>query len=233
MIRISSKWKKFILTIISFFTIELFFALILVDLFNLDIQKISMTTSNLLSLVSSLALGVIYIFIYKKDVKKDFKDFKINFKEYFSIGFKYWLVGIVIMASSNIIIGILFPLANANNEDTVQSFIKNSPLISLFMTTITTPFIEEITFRKSFRNIINHEKIYILISGIVFGTIHVVFSLNSAYDLIYIIPYASLGIVLAMMYVKTKNIFTSIWMHALHNGIFTTISILIYLWGSK
>lgn len=228
-----NKYLKFTFVIFSFFIIQMFFPIIIADLFNIDINTMSLSTYNLLSFAASILLILIYVLVYLKDLKKDLKDFKKNFNDYFSIGFKYWLSGIIIMFFSNLMIGNLFPSANPNNEEIVQETIKSAPFISLIMTTITAPIIEELTFRKSFREIISNKNLFVIISGISFGLVHIIFSFTNIYDFLYIIPYAGLGIMLALMYVETNNIFTSIFMHALHNGIFTILSIVLYMVGGK
>ena len=103
--------------------------------------------------------------------------------------------------------------------------IQASPWISLIGTGLFAPFIEEIIFRKAFRNMISNDTLFILISGIIFGGLHVVLSLNSYYDLAYLIPYCSLGIAFGFIYIKTKTVFTSFVMHALHNTALTIISV--------
>ena len=53
--------------------------LIPIKLFNLDIDTISKKTIVLLSAFSSICLVFIYYFIYRKDLKKEFKKFKKTF----------------------------------------------------------------------------------------------------------------------------------------------------------
>ena len=86
-----------------------------------------------------------------------------------------------------------------------------------FSTVLYAPLVEEITFRKTFRNIINDKILFILISGIMFGIIHVGISSNTTNDLLMIIPYLIMGIDFSYIYYKSDNIFTTITIHSIHN----------------
>ena len=59
----------------------------------------------------------------------------------------------------------------------------------LFNTSILAPLIEEITFRKAFRDIIDTKWLFIIISGVVLGGLHVITSIRNAYDFLYLLPY--------------------------------------------
>ena len=128
------------------------------------------------------------------------------------------------MMISNIIISLLTP-AHAGNEESVQEFIHSTKLLSIITIGIIAPIIEELVFRKAFRDAFKNNVVFILISGLIFGGLHVVLSMSSAWDLLYIIPYSSLGMAFAYIYYKTDNIYTSMFMHMFHNTVLTTISV--------
>jgi len=92
---------------------------------------------------------------------------------------------------------------------------------------IYAPLTEELIFRKSIRDVIKNKWLYIIISGLIFGGLHVVSSIDSLIDLIYLIPYCSLGFVFASLYIKTNNIYSTIVAHSFHN----TLALLLYLMG--
>ena len=70
--------------------------------------------------------------------------------------------------------------------------------------------------------------IYILLSALIFGYLHVTNS-NSLYDFLYIIPYGALGAAFAYINVKTDNVYSSILVHFVHNSILTIFSIISLL----
>lgn len=193
---------------------------------NINIDKLSYSQEMLCSLSSSLILIIIIFFIYKKYLISKFKDFKKHFNEYFDFGIKIWFIGLIGMSISNVLIATFTPLQEANNEVLVQEMLKLSPFLSFISASITAPFLEEMLFRKSFSDIFKNKKIMVIASGIVFGLLHVIFSIKTPWDLLYVIPYGFLGSSFAYILYKKDNIYIPILFHMIHNGIITLISIL-------
>ena len=218
------KIPKLIGIILLFFFSSLF-QLIPITIFNLDLNKITGNQQILLTIFSDLILLFILYLIYRKSLKEDFKKIKENFYQMMDSGIKYWLIGLIAMVISNLIIGLFITQAQAGNEEGVQELIHSSGVLSVIAIGILAPIIEELTFRKSFREVFNHRILFVLASGLIFGGLHVVLSLNSLWDLFYIIPYSSLGIAFGYMYQKTDNIYTSIIMHMFHNTALTSLSL--------
>ena len=133
------------------------------------------------------------------------------------------------MIVSNLIITYLLDKGIAGNEQEVRHYIDSFPLFMLFNTVIYAPLTEELTFRKSFKDAINNKWIYILASGLVFGMLHIMSYITNWTDLVYLIPYGSLGISFALLYYKTDNIYSTISMHAMHN----LLAVVIYLIGAS
>ena len=113
----------------------------------------------------------------------------------------------------------------ATNEQAVQKMISAMPYLLIVSAGILAPINEEILFRKVFKDNIKNKIIYILVSGIFFGYMHVT-SATTIPQFLYIIPYSSLGIAFAVMYSKTDSVFTSMTMHMFHNTILTILSII-------
>lgn len=199
------------------------FQLIPITLFN-----IKRTTSNsiILSTFSNICLLIILIIIYRRELIKEFKLFKKNLLENLDTGIKYWLIGLLVMMISNIIITYILGLNQAQNEQAVQKMINKMPIMMLITAGFIAPITEEITFRKTFKNTFLNKYLFIILSGLVFGSMHVITSYSNPLELLYIIPYGSLGMAFATMYYKTDTIYTSISMHMLHNTILTLVSIL-------
>lgn len=202
------------------------FSLVPIIIFNLKTDNLSSFQSILIEGYVNIVLILFLFIIYRKDLIEDFKKLKTNFSKNFDKAILYWLIGLGIMMVTNIIIGLLFNKASANNENTIQELIKESGVISIIVFGILGPFIEEIVFRKTFRDVIKNDLAFVLIAGIFFGSVHVVFSLQSAWDLLYLIPYCALGISFTKIYQKTNNIFYSIFIHMIHNTILVTLSVI-------
>lgn len=216
-------FPKFI-GVFSLFFLATLFQFIPVVIFNYDINNLTDNQQLILTAFSDSILLIILISIYFKTLKEDFKKIKGNFYKMMDTGIKYWILGIIVMMVSNIIIGLLTS-AKAVNEESVQGLIKSSAILSVITIGVIGPIIEELVFRKSFRELIKSDTLFILLSGLVFGALHVILSFSSWWDLLYIIPYSSLGIAFGKIYQKTDSIYTSIFIHIIHNTGLTLISI--------
>lgn len=206
----------------------LMYSSIPIFIFRIDFNSLSPIMQIVYYLVCDITFMLIIFLMYHKtffhDVKEYFKDFKNNFE----VSFKYWFAGFAVMVISNLLIAIFFTGANAGNEENVRSMISDAPIYMLFAVGIYAPFVEEMVFRKAFREIFKSKYVYIIMSGMVFGSLHVISSISSPSDLLYLIPYSALGIAFASLYYKTDNIFSSMIMHSIHN----TAAALIYILGS-
>lgn len=234
----NNKWKACenmikkignVLLTLSLFILYLFYPILIFMLLQksgLNIESLNKTTIAIIDVFICLSFMLILFFIFNKSLIKDFKEHIKHFKKNFSIGFKIWGIGLTIMLLSNIIIGLIYPV-EAANEVNLQEMIRIMPLYMIFHTVIYAPFCEEIIFRKSIKNFINSDILYIFISGFSFGFVHILADLSDALQLLYIIPYGALGISFAYTYVKTKNIYTSITFHMLHNFIAISLSIIL------
>ena len=195
----------------------------------IDYNTFSQSAKILYIFICDITLILILIFIYHKDLKRNFKNyFNKNFSSNLKLSFRYWGIGLAVMIISNMLISLLNPGTTSANEEAVRSLIDVAPYLMAFELIIYAPIVEELIFRKSFKDITNNKYIYILLSGLVFGGMHVVSSISSIYDLLYLIPYSSLGIAFAYLYHRTDNIFSTITAHSIHN----TLSLVLYLIGS-
>lgn len=210
------------------------FSSIPIVLFKLDVASFPKLYKMIYLLTCDIIYMIIIYVIYRKTINKNFKDYFKKFSVNFEESFKYYFIGLLIMIGSNLIITFCFPQAVAGNEETLHEYIDNYPLYMIFSTVMYAPFIEEMIFRKSMKDIFlvkYNNKItkylYILSSGLIFGSLHVIGQVTSMYDLLFLIPYCSLGIAFAMLYYKSDNIFSTISIHFLNN----LVSIMLYLMG--
>ena len=192
----------------------------------IDLNSLSQTTQFALMVIADLFVSIMLFIIYRKYLIEKFNDFKNNFNYYLEIGLKGWLIGLGIMWLGNFLLAEFSPVKEALNENQVQLLINTSPIFALILTTIFAPINEEIIFRKSIQDFIKNKWIYIIVSGLIFGYLHVSGG-NNLYDFLYIIPYGALGSAFAYILTKTDNIYTTILMHMIHNGILTLISIFL------
>lgn len=195
-------------------------------IFNIDLNTVSDKTYIIYYTISSLTLSIILIWTYKKEILKKIKDYFNNFSKNFEISFKYWFIGLIIMYASNLFITYILNKQLAGNEENVRNYLNTMPLLMSLNTIIIAPINEEITFRKSFKEVFQNKWIFAIMSGLVFGLLHITSYVTTLSDFIYIIPYGALGFIFALLYYKTDNIFSTITMHSLHNLLATLLVLL-------
>ena len=217
----SNKIIKNILMFLSYFVYE-YIALFIVLLFGV---KLNTNLSKSIYLIASSLIYLIFVlFMYRKELINDLKSFK------FKTIFKYipiYLLGILLMIGLNTIIYKITNTTISGNEESIRKSIKLFPIYMCFSTVIYAPLVEEIIFRKTFKNIIKNGTIFILVSGIVFGLIHISYSDNMFNELLITVPYMIMGFDFAYIYHKSNNIFTTITIHSLHNLVLLMIQ---FLW---
>lgn len=196
----------------------------------IDYTTLSLPIKVAYLLGTEFLLIVVFFLIYRKRFIHDFKDFMANFKTYIKKYIDYWAIAFALMVICNIAIVLLSPSSTATNQEAINAMFTKAPLYIIISSVIFAPIVEETVFRLSIRNMFKNDKLFILISGLVFGAVHVIGSFENWIDLIYIIPYSMPGFVFAYTLVKSKNIFVPMSLHFFHNGIMMFIqSIMMFL----
>lgn len=183
-----------------------------------------------LTMYSVLTASLIMI-IYNKKLSKDFKDMKKNSIKYFNKYIKYWLIGLFIMMISNLFINLIVTNDIPSNEQAIRETFNISPLYIFFSAVIYAPIVEELIFRQSIKNIFNNKWLFIIISGLLFGSMHVFGDFKNITDLLYIIPYSTPGIIFAYMLEDSDNICVPMSFHFIHNGILISLQFILLLFG--
>ena len=218
----------FILLLIGMTT----FSYIPLALFKIDLSKLSAGMKVLYEFSCDIGFMIIIYVLYYESLNRDFKNYFKSFRKNFKLSIPYYVIGLIIMIISNNLISFFFTSANANNENAVRTLIDIYPLYMIFSVGIYAPFIEEIIFRKSIKDMVITVKddnkyskyLYIIISGFIFALLHVLGG-SSWQDYLFIIPYLALGVAFAALYHKTDNIFETIVIHSMHN----LIAIILYM----
>lgn len=215
--------KKYIKYIKFFIALALFFfgsllQYIPILLFKINVNNISYLNKTLLSMFSNAVVFLILVIMYWKDIIKGIKKLKCDNWKSLKIGFDYWFIGLMIMVLSNVVITLIKGGGTSTNEESIKTLLVSFPYLVIPYIAIIAPCIEELVFRKAFKDIFKNKWIYILTSGLIFGGLHVFLSpVSSFVDYLYLIPYCSMGLAFAFMCYETDNIVVSISMHILHN----------------
>ena len=162
--------------------------------------------------ILSLMIGVFY-----KQLIHDFKIFKSYFKEYFVLILKTWGKALVLIMITTIIIQIITNTTQANNQIALQNLFNSNPVFIAILAMFYAPIAEELMFRGVFRKFIKNKKLFVIVSGVVFGLMHVIDDSKTLAEFSYVFVYSILGIYLAGIYAKTNNLCTNIFMHFIQN----------------
>lgn len=201
-------------------------------LFGIDTEKISIVVKSIYLTCYELLMILIIYSIYKTLLQEKWEDFKKNHIQYFNKYFKYWFLLLGLMMISNMIIMFITKdTSGAQNQNEVINLFKKAPIYTYLSAVVFAPIVEELVFRQSIRYIIPKNNIlYIIVSGLIFGGMHVLGSTNLT-EFIYIIPYSLPGMIFAYVLTKSDNIFTTTGLHFIHNGILMSIQTIMLIFG--
>lgn len=205
----------------SFITLTLFIMI----LFLIPNVKILKNVSSYFIYVFIL-IGI--IILYHKELIENLKVFLKNFKVYFPFVIKRYLMMLGIMLIVAIPVVIINSGRPSGNQEVINIMFKNIPVATLLLSCFYAPLAEETIFRLSLSKLFNNKTTFIIVSGLVFGGLHVINNLSSPSDLLYVFQYSALGMCLAKAYKDSDNIFVSISMHFIQNFLAGILVILLY-----
>lgn len=218
---------KLIVTSIFIFLLYFYFSYIvefILKFFNLDITNFSFLTKVIFIYLFDLIPFSILILIYRKSLVEDFNILKNKYKEYADKYIRYWILGLFLMSILNVIISAITSSNISNNEEAIRSITDILPMYSILSTCIFAPITEELAYRKTLNNIFINKKLSIVMGFLLFGLAHVIGTYETPLDLLYILPYGVFGGIFMYIYTDSKNIWSTISIHFIHN----TIMMIVY-----
>ena len=217
MIKKNKNNLKFIFVVLIYFSIGSILHLVL-RYFNLDETNIS----NMEFIVQTILFVIVFL-VYKRKIFEDKNKFKKDFKKYLILSLKLFLMLLLVKFISAYITAFLSvildaPIETSENQVAITDLLKSSPILIFIASVFLAPFTEEIIFRLGIRKIIKKDLVFIIVSGFLFGLMHIFpTNINLTLALLQSITYVSLGCLLAYLYVKHDNIYIIIILHALNN----------------
>ena len=180
---------------------------------------------------SFLIYAIIFIsvlFSNFNELKKQLESFLKNIKIYIPYIVKNYFK----MLGFMMIIAVPIVLINngntANNQESINTMFKELPLLTLVLTCLYAPFVEESLFRLNLSKLINNKKMFIILSGFIFGFLHVIGQFSNIKEFLYVFQYSALGIYLAKTYKESNNIFVSISVHFMQNFLAAILILILY-----
>ena len=109
------------------------------------------------------------------------------------------------------------------NQTSIDESFYEAPIFNSILAIIIGPIIEEWIFRFLPSKFINNRTLYIIVSTVIFATMHVIDDPNAFY---YIWFYMMRPLYYAYRYHKTKDILVPISMHSLNNLVATLLFVI-------
>lgn len=219
--------KKFFLVILIYILYQSNFLISLIQCLGINLINIPKYLNRIILTTNDLIFVFTLLFMFKDEIKKGLKELKQNFSSNALLSVNCWIVGSLIMSFSSILISLITKQDTSSNEAIVRQSIMKAPIYMLFTCSVVAPILEEMTFRRALKGIINNKWIFIITSGLVFGLLHVVGTQDKTLlDYLYVIPYGSMGCCFAYLLSKTDNITLPILVHMIHNTILVIVQIM-------
>lgn len=179
------------------------------------------------SFIENATLGIVFeilfyilifalvLYIFGKRLKRDFKAFKEDFKSYIGYIFKWW----GIMLGLSLVAAVIRLVLGGDVETANQAGLNSMPLWYVGpLAIIWAPFVEEGIFRGGLRRFVKNDKLFIVLSAILFGLLHTIGSETGLYNIfVQSLQYMVMGFVMARVYVKTNNICVNMGVHCVQN----------------
>lgn len=223
---------KFVIILVFFFTLS---SLLALGIKSMGLAIIDYKDIVVISSATEVLLSVLIFALYGTDLIKDKTILKDN--DIVKKIIKYFCMFWVIKILSSLVMAALcaaggFDINISENQETINLYTTSAPILMLLTSSITTPFVEEGIFRLGISKIIKNKHLFIIISGLVFGFLHIFpTDLNITYALISSIPYVTMGMILAYIYKKEDNIYYPIFLHGLNN--FISMILFFCSWKNK
>ncbi len=214
----STKLTKYYVCFISVVTLQIFRVFLYGVPYFRDINH-----AFWLRLLTQIVLAALAIVLLRKDLVADWKIFLSRF-------LKTLIIALIGYLSIMVVFLIAIPLFHSEMQagDATANYVGQiaevNPLVGIFENVCLAPFIEGLTFRTSLLKILNSllksKTLVVLLASFLFGLIHWDFSSASLFApaQVFMIEIRSLvGIIICLVYIKSKNIYGSIFLHALAN----------------
>lgn len=215
------------LFVFCLFIVVLFFKYLPFRLLGIEIDNIPNILKCIYIIIVELVFIIASFIIYKDYIVKSWKDFKKNKNYYLKKYIKYWFMILIGTTILNSLIVLLNKGEIAGNEQAVRELLGNYPIYTWITGVLLAPLMEEIAFRLSLKQIFKNKWIFIIMSGIIFGSFHLISSAETWTDLLFIFPYSLPGCIFAYILYESNNIFIPIGMHFLHNGTVLCLQIIL------
>lgn len=151
------------------------------QIFNFKYDGTNLHHIIMLNVIADTAFFIIFI-ILNRDILKKFKPLKgdtiikriMNYIiTVIIVTILFFIVKIVASIFVTIILDILGLKQIANNQEILELTFKSAPILMTISGVIMAPVVEELIFRGSVRRVIKNKWVFVTVSGLLFGLVHV------------------------------------------------------------
>lgn len=172
-----------------------------------------------------MLFALLILYLYRNTFKRDFKDIKENKKKYLGSILINVVLIFVIMLVTNALIGMIFGIKQTSENDySLLSMFKKSPIVLMLLTSLYYPVIEGVIFRKSVRDIIDNKWMFIMFSSVFYFFFNVAYTSLSFTSIITSLCYLFSMMLLSSYYYKTNNFTASVLVMMIYNIIILILS---------
>lgn len=150
----------------------------------------------------TILIVVVALLLFLPELKRDVPVFCENFGTYCRFFFPKFGIFFVIYYAVALALTLITQAPAANQELLSQ---VSLPILA-FSALAYAPVVEEVIYRGFLRRWIPNGTVFIIVSALIFGAIHMLHPGQTAMQYLYIIEYVMLGGFLAWLYVKSDNI---------------------------
>ena len=171
-----------------------------------------------------ISIGLlVFLFYYLNWIIKRFerKENHKNILQNIKTIFREVLMFIPILIIVNLISSFIM-IGKPTNQTAIYEELYKAPILYSINVILIGPIMEELIFRFLPYKFIRNEKMYIIVSSVIFAALHVVNDINPFY---YIWCYLPTSLWYGYRYCKTKNILATISIHSFNN----LFAIVLYL----
>ena len=179
--KIKKELLRILLAIIIFFYTSIP-VLAILRIIGLEITKSNYKMLVVYDFISSLVVAVFISALYYDVIINDLKKLKNKcngkvsvYLKSIMIGFLFLLITKFVSAYVVTIISNLFniEITTADNQAIIEKMVKSMPLLITLSASLFAPISEEVLFRGGIRKLMNNLGVFVTVSGLIFGLMHV------------------------------------------------------------
>ena len=179
--KIKKELLRILLAIIIFFYTSIP-VLAILRIIGLEITKSNYKMLVVYDFISSLVVAVFISILYYDVIINDLKKLKDKcngkvsvYLKSIMIGFLFLLITKFVSAYVVTIICNLFniEITTADNQAIIEKMVKSMPLLITLSASLFAPISEEVLFRGGIRKLMNNLGVFVTVSGLIFGLMHV------------------------------------------------------------